>query len=125
MLRRPRPRPRGLAPLRSSSLRSAAKPAPRRATISPLQIILFRLTTPSFIVYLLFRITLLLTVGVMCSVLASSYARAEIVRNITIDGNARTGDNVILSSMPFKVGDNILEKDINDATQQLYESGYF
>ncbi|MBR1429282.1 MAG: hypothetical protein IJ590_03440, partial [Rickettsiales bacterium] len=32
LLRCPRPRPRGLAPLRSSSLRSAAKPAPRRAT---------------------------------------------------------------------------------------------
>ena len=32
MLRRPRPRPRGLAPLRSSSLRSAAKPAPPSAT---------------------------------------------------------------------------------------------
>ena len=33
LLRRPRPRPRHLAPLRSSSLRSAAKCAPRRATI--------------------------------------------------------------------------------------------
>ena len=75
--------------------------------------------------YLLFRITLLLTISTMCSVLASTYARAEIVRNISIDGNARTGDNVILSSMPFKIGDNILEKDINDATKQLYASGYF
>ena len=32
VLRRPRPRPRRLAPLRSPSLRSAAKRAPRRAT---------------------------------------------------------------------------------------------
>ena len=43
MLRRPRPRPRHLAPLRSPSLRSAAKCAPRRATdISAIGLVLGR-----------------------------------------------------------------------------------
>ena len=50
---------------------------------------------------------------------------AEIVKDINITGNQRIGENIILSKLPFKVGDGLTNKVLNDCVKRLYRSEYF
>ena len=51
--------------------------------------------------------------------------RAENVKSINITGNHRIGENIILSKLPFKIGDELTDKDLNNGVKKLYSSEYF
>ena len=58
-------------------------------------------------------------------IITTEKTNAEVIKNITINGNDNTPERLILSKLPFKKGQNITNRDINNAVKILYRSGNF
>lgn len=57
--------------------------------------------------------------------LCCSVSLAEVVEMVEVKGNQRLSDKVVVSYLPFKVGDDISPSDVNAGLKRLYQTGFF
>ena len=54
-----------------------------------------------------------------------SFASAEIIKSISVNGNDRITDETIIVFSKVDIGDNLIINDLNDIIINLYETDFF
>ena len=68
---------------------------------------------------------LYILIAINIQMLQPQKAGAEVIKDIIITGNDRTGSDIIISKLNIKVGQNISKQQLNEALKRLYTTEYF